>query len=119
VTLSAQEGRKVVLIFWGTWSPPCLEELPTLRQFARSHPETEVVVLGIAVPGNGRQSLGELARAKERLDIPFPVLAADDAVQAAYGVRTVPTTFLIDEQGVVERHLVGVLTAERLAKWLQ
>jgi len=117
VSLSAHRGARVVVNFWGTWCPPCLKELPGLSDFARSN--SEVVVLGIAVPGDERQSLAELARAKERLDIPFQVLAADGLVQAAYGVKRLPTTFLIDDEGVVERHLVGVLTPERLAMWLR
>ena len=114
VSLASQAGKPVVLNFWGTWCPPCLEELPDLSEFGRAHPE--VVILGIAVDsGDGKV----LARAKERLGISFQVLAADNFVQQAYGVRVLPTTFLIDAGGIVRRHHVGVVTPEKLASWLR
>jgi len=114
VSLQSLAGKHVVINFWGTWCPPCIEELPGLSRFARAHPE--VVVLGIAIDsGEGKV----LAAAKQRLDIQFQVLAADNLVQGAYGVRVLPTTFLVDPQGVVQRHQVGVVSPERLNSWLR
>ncbi len=113
-SLKQHRGKQVVLNFWGTWCPPCLQELPGLNRFAAEHPE--VLVLGIAVDsGRGKR----LAAEKRRLGINFPVLAADDLVQGAYGVRVLPTTFLIDGEGIMRRHQVGVITADRLARWIR
>lgn len=113
-SLAQHRGKTVVLNFWGTWCPPCLKELPGLSRFADEHPE--VLVLGVAVDsGRGKR----LAAEKERLDIRFPVAAADHLVQDVYGVRVLPTTFLIDEDGIVRHHQVGVVTEERLSNWLR
>ena len=113
-SLARHRGKAVVLNFWGTWCPPCLHELPGLVSFATEYPD--VVVLGIAVDsGEGKV----LAAEKKRLGINFPVLAADQLVQSAYGVRVLPTTFLIDAEGVVRRHQVGVVSPRRLASWLR
>jgi len=114
VRLAELRGKSVIVNFWGSWCPPCLQELPALSRFARSHPE--VVLLGIAVDsGEGEV----LAAEKKRLDIPFPVLAADNKVQQSYGVRVLPTTFLVDDQGIVRRHHVGIVSSEKLALWLR
>jgi peroxiredoxin len=113
-SLSEHRGKMVVLNFWGTWCPPCIKELPGLSRFALENPD--VLVLGIAVDsGTGKR----LAAEKKRLAIEFPVMPADHLVQSAYGVRVLPTTFLIDGQGVVRRHQVGVITPDRLYSWLR
>jgi peroxiredoxin len=113
-SLAEHRGSVVVLNFWGTWCPPCLKELPGLSRFADEHPE--VLVLGVAVESG---STKRLAAEKERLDIRFPVVAADQLVQSAYGVRVLPTTFVIDGNGIVRHHQVGIVTAERLSDWVR
>lgn len=113
-SLAEHRGRVVVLNFWGTWCPPCLKELPGLSRFADEHPE--VLVLGVAVDSG---SAKRLAAEKERLDIRFPVVVADHLVQGAYGVRVLPTTFVIDGDGIVRHHQVGIVTEERLSDWVR
>ena len=113
-SLSQHRGKTVVINFWGTWCPPCIKELPGLSRFASENPE--VIVLGVAVDsGRGER----LAAEKKRLAIDFPVMPADHLVQSAYGVRVLPTTFLIDGEGVVRRHQVGIVTPDRLSMWLR
>lgn len=113
-SLSQHRGKMVVLNFWGTWCPPCIQELPGLSRFASENPE--VIVLGVAVDsGRGKR----LAAEKKRLAINFPVMPADRLVQSAYGVKVLPTTFLIDGEGVVRRHQVGIVTPARLSMWLR
>jgi len=113
VALSDLRGKKVLLNFWGTWCPPCREELPTLTRFAREHPE--VAVLGLAVDSG---NLDTLRKAKEHYGIGFSVLRSDDVVQQAYGVKRLPTTFLLDEQGLVARYKVGKVSRRQLQGWL-
>jgi peroxiredoxin len=114
VSLSDYAGKDVIINFWGTWCGPCKAELPGLNRFASRNPE--VVVLGIAVDSGGPKVL---KRAKEQLKIPFEVLQSKDPVQRAYGVSTLPTTFHVDEQGVLTKSHVGIITPIQLAAWVR
>jgi len=113
VALSDLRGQKVLVNFWGTWCPPCRKELPALTRFAREHPE--IVVLGLAVDSG---DIEVLRQAKEEYGIGFSVLRSDDAVEEAYGVTRLPTTFLLDEQGLVARYKVGQVSRRQLQGWL-
>ena len=113
VSLEQFRGRPVILNFWGTWCAPCRAELPGISKFSRKHPE--VVVLGLAVDSGPPK---ELAEARRRLDIPFVVLEATDAVKSSYGVRSVPTTFYVDPEGVLRKSHVGVVTPMQLSGWV-
>ncbi|HCP47109.1 MAG TPA: hypothetical protein DIU15_13775 [Deltaproteobacteria bacterium] len=113
MVLSELRGQKVLINFWGTWCPPCRKELPALTRFASEHPE--VAVLGLAVDSGNLDALRE---AKEQYGIGFSVLRSEDAVEQAYGVSRLPTTFLVDEQGRVEKYKVGQVTRRELKGWL-
>ena len=114
VSLSEFRGQKVVLNFWEEWCGPCKAEIPGLNSFARKHPD--VVVLGLASDSGG---IEELVVEKERLKIQFRVVKSDASVRRSYGVKKVPTTFLIDEQGKVAHSQVGVVTPIKLGAWLR
>jgi len=114
VALESFRGRPVVVNFWATWCGPCKAEIPELNAFARAHPD--VPVLGVAVDSG---TLPTLARAKADLGIEFPVLRGNGGVQRQYGVRSVPTTFLVGPDGAILRTHVGALTAAQLERWLR
>jgi len=113
VSLADFRGKQVVVNFWGTWCGPCKAELPGLNRFARKHPE--VVVLGLAVDSGDTAAL---AAAKVSLKIPFDVLNCTGKVKRQYGVSKVPTTFLVDAEGVLRKSHVGVITPIQLASWV-
>ncbi len=95
VSLAAFRGRTVVLNFWAHWCGPCLQEIPTLKRFAREHPE--VVVLGIATEGTAAQ----LRHVRARFGIDYPILRADKRTLRAYQVDTLPTTVIVGPAGDV------------------
>ncbi|MCP4867721.1 MAG: TlpA family protein disulfide reductase [Proteobacteria bacterium] len=113
VSLSNFRGQEVVVNFWGTWCGPCKAELPGLNRFARKNPN--VVVLGLAVDSGDPP---ELLAAKGTLDIPFEVLDCTGKVKRQWGVTKVPTTFLVDGEGVLRKSHVGVITPVQLAAWV-
>jgi peroxiredoxin len=110
MTLAELRGRPVVLNFWAVWCPPCRVELPSFAELSRTHPE--VAVLGLAVDSG---SAPELEAARRRLDIPYPVLLADQEVIDAYGASALPTTVVLDRDGRIVASWTGIVFAWQLS----
>ncbi len=109
VSLSRWAGRVVVVNFWGSWCPPCREELPAFAKVAAAHPEAQFV--GVAV----KSGTGEaLQRSAEALGITWPVLEGTPAVLDAYDVSVFPTTFVLRADGRIARSFVGSVSARDL-----
>jgi thiol-disulfide isomerase/thioredoxin len=94
----------LVLNFWATWCPPCIEELPSLNQFARTFGPQGVVVLGISVDSNEkvyRQFLERRPVAFETFRDPGGEISGD------YGTFVYPETYLIDRSGKVLEKVIS------------
>jgi len=97
-----------LLNFWATWCGPCQGELPYLEEAFRRK-GTEVKFLGV----NVGESSSEVREFVQENRISFTILtgAKTTDVAEAYNVRYIPTTFLIDEEGVVENVKIGAFAS--------
>ena len=102
--LSEFRGRVVLLNFWATWCPPCVEEMPDLQQVADELGPQGVTVLGLSADVGDPEVVAKFLR---RHRITYPVLIADESAVSAYGVTMLPTTFLVDQQGIVRQRYLG------------
>jgi cytochrome c biogenesis protein CcmG/thiol:disulfide interchange protein DsbE len=111
VTLSDFRGQPIVLNFWATWCPPCRAEVPALQAASESF-AGEAVILGVDVGENP----ATVQRFAEEHGVTYPV-ALDQSAQVAqaYRVRAFPTTYLIDERGVVVEIFTGPLNEPLIA----
>jgi thiol-disulfide isomerase/thioredoxin len=112
-TLSAYQGKTVILNFWASWCPPCREEWPELCAFAQEISGTAVVLLAINV-----EEPSELVqRFVGTTTLPFPVLL-DTTGEASerYHVGALPTTFVISPAGLVLQVIPGNLDQATLAR---
>lgn len=104
ITRSDFGGRLLVLNFWATWCPPCLEEMPSLDRFQRELSGSGVVVVGISVDKN-EKLYKDLLR---RVNVKFETARDPDArISADYGTFKYPETYIINRQGEVIEKFIG------------
>ena len=98
-------GRVLVLNFWATWCPPCVEELPSLNQFQRQMAGSGVVVVGVSIDKNEKVYRDFLKRAR----ITFETARDPEAnISSDYGTFKVPETYIIDRTGTVVEKLINL-----------
>jgi peroxiredoxin len=104
LSLSQFHGQVVVLNFWATWCPPCVEETPSLEQFASEMKSSGVTVIGVSVDQNG-QALDQFVK-NYRLTYP---IARDPkaALSHRYGTYKFPETYIIGRDGHVAEKIIG------------
>ena len=102
--LEDYRGKYVLLNFWATWCPPCIQELPSLNTLHREMEPNGLVVLGISVDEN-KEAYEQFL---DRFDVSFPTVRDPEmAVASRYGTSMYPETYLIDRDGRVVRKYVG------------
>ncbi|MDJ0832653.1 MAG: TlpA disulfide reductase family protein [Gammaproteobacteria bacterium] len=110
-------GKWLVVNYWATWCPPCIEEMPELQAFHDEHAETKAVVLGI----NTEVMDSELIQAfLDDYFITYPNFTNGPVSQTPMGsVPGLPTTFLISPEGKAEARQVGAVTREMIENFIQ
>jgi cytochrome c biogenesis protein CcmG, thiol:disulfide interchange protein DsbE len=104
VTLSQLRGDVVVLNFWATWCPPCVEELPSLMSMQARMKEKGVIVLAVSIDVDADDYHRFL---KERNVNLLTVRDPEQKSSALYGTFGWPETYIIDRKGVLRRKLIG------------
>jgi cytochrome c biogenesis protein CcmG, thiol:disulfide interchange protein DsbE len=104
VTRSDFGGKLLVLNFWASWCPPCIEELPSLNQFATEYKSQGVVVLGVSIDKNPHLYENFL---KQR-QVAFETARDPEAnISANYGTFQIPETYLIGRDGKVLEKVIS------------
>jgi peroxiredoxin len=94
----------VVLNFWATWCPPCVEETPGLEKFAEQVRLQGVAVMGVSVD----QDVAALQTFVAQHQLSFPILRdPNQSVANRYGTFQFPETYIIDQEGRVAEKLIG------------
>ncbi len=114
--MSESRGRVVVLNFWATWCEPCREEMPLLQSRYHEQGSSSLLVVGI----DTGDTQAQVRAYGDTLDLTFPlVLDPGGEIEALYRIRGYPTTFLIDEAGVIQHVHVGSMDSETLDGYLR
>lgn len=98
ISLAAYRGKVVYLDFWASWCPPCLTSLPQLEELRKQFPADQFQILAVNVDPDPKKALKFLERTK----IGYP--SATDprgTIPTSFGVETMPTSYLIDRNGVI------------------
>lgn len=115
-TLSDYQGQTVFLNFWATWCGPCKMEMPDIQALYEEWDENagDLVVLGVAGPGIGREGSAEdITAFLEANGYTYPVVMDDTGTLFyQYGISAYPTTFMIDPEGNVFGYVQGAVSRE-------
>ena len=103
-SLADFRGKIVVLNFWASWCGPCVDELPSLKQFAQRYADTDVVVLGVSLdedPDAYKEFL-------TKYDIQFLNMRnPSHSVSDQYGTFKLPETYIISRDGHLLNKIIG------------
>ena len=105
VSLSSHRGKVVMVHFWATWCPPCVEELPTLERLYRAYYGKDLEILAVSVDEGGAGAVGQFMQ-RNRFALPV-LLNPDQSVARQYGTFKFPETYLIDRDGIVRKKVIG------------
>lgn len=104
VTLDEFRGQVVVLNFWATWCPPCVEELPSLMAMQDRMRQKKVEVVGVSIDVDQ----DAYHRFLKQRNVNFlTVRDPEQKVATLYGTAGWPETYIIDRSGVLRRKIVG------------
>lgn len=114
-TLSGYKGKWVLVNYWATWCPPCLEEIPDLIAL-HENKKNNLVVIGVAMDYRGVKQVTDFA---EGLLVEYPIVLGTPGVVRQIGpVEGLPTTYLFNPDGKMVAQQVGPITREAVESYL-
>jgi len=106
VTLYDLHGQVVVINLWAAWCPPCRAEMPAFENVFQAYEDQGVVILGVnATIQDDEQAAADFVR-EFGLSFLIP-LDRDGAVSELYALSGLPTTFFVDQAGIIRSIMVG------------
>jgi thiol-disulfide isomerase/thioredoxin len=114
--LTDYKGHVTFVNFWATWCGPCQVELPTLEKFAAQQGEKGAMVLAV----NAGETTDQINTYFKQNDISGLNVLLDSNIEVytAYGINALPTTFIVDKEGVIRYRHFGMLREEDIKGYM-
>ena len=106
ISLDDLKGKVVLLDFWGTWCPPCVASVPSLRELNKKYSKTETFVM-VGISSDGDEDKWRDFIGKEKMVWP-QFLDRQHAVQRAFRVNAFPTYIVLDHEGIIRFRTTGL-----------
>jgi peroxiredoxin len=102
--MSEHRGKVVLVNFWATWCPPCLEEMPAMERLWRRHKDAGLVLVAVSLDADPKKVPPFVSEHK----FSFPI-ALDPKMETAdkYGVRALPSSFVVSRDGTLAGFALG------------
>lgn len=117
IELADAKGKKVILNFWATWCGPCREEMPAFEKYNAAN--EDVVILAINMTDKDGK-VEKISKFVSDYNLSFPVLL-DQAgdVSKAYEVVNIPSTYFIDENGIIQTKINGSIDEDQIELYME
>lgn len=107
VKLSDYRGKKVILNFWATWCPPCKAEMPHMQNFYEENKDKGVEIVAVNLT-NMDKGMEDIKTFVKDYGLTFPIPLDEEGVAGTtYQAFTIPTSYILDENGVITKKIVG------------
>lgn len=114
--LSDYRGKWVLVNFWATWCPPCLEEVPDLVSLHEAHKAKDLVVIGVALDSTEKSVKAFVAKR----NVTYPIVLGDyDMAEQVGQVEVLPTSYLYNPQGELVSYQEGLLSRESVESYIK
>jgi thiol-disulfide isomerase/thioredoxin len=115
--LADYRGKWVLVNYWATWCPPCLDEIPELISLHNAHHDKDLLVIGIAMDSGSNKKVADFAQAH---GISYPVVMGDRKVTAQIGaVEVLPVSYLYNPQGEQVSYQAGGVTRASIEAYIK
>lgn len=116
INFSEYRGKVVILDFWATWCPPCRKGIPDLIELKNEFGNEEFEIIGISLDGftRGGATKNDVVPFIKDYGINYPIVIGNPDIAQQYGgVRSIPTSFVIDKEGYIVSYYQGLIEKEK------
>lgn len=120
ISLSSLKGKVVFLNFWASWCGPCKAEMPHIQKVYEEYKDKDVVILAVNLTPSEEDGIEGVNSFLEKNKYTFPVLYdKDGSVAKKYRVRGIPTTYIINKEGIIVSVATTTMNEEMIRQQIE
>lgn len=98
IKLTDFKGKYVLLDFWASWCPPCIREIPFIKQLRKAYSQEKLVIIGI----NNDRDIADIKQAIAKYELDWINIFDDKKIVSnLFGLFSIPVTILINREGII------------------